>query len=245
MKIKWHKPAQEAIFHRVELYHNNSQNREYLQELFTVGLLPEDVARPFQIKRLNSRLLSHSTSDWQGSSANSLNLIDIHLDLLDILDAARDPHHSRQALQKLGTLPIGLRYQLAQNSSTPVQFKRALLKDKIIEVRLAAALSLLSQPEGFAIVQKHYIKTAPPALCVLILLHSKTSPHLLTQMAKHCASDWLVRYAIARHRNTPRQVRHALANDTHHLVRNIARSRYQQEEELARQVDSSEVIRRA
>ncbi|MEB3884582.1 hypothetical protein [Lyngbya sp. CCY1209] len=245
MKIKWHRPAQAAIFHRVELYHKNFQNQEYLQELFTVGLLPEDVAGPFQITPLNSRLLPHSISDWQGSSANHLNLIDIHLDLLDILDAAQDPHESRQALQNLGTLPIGLRYQLAQNSSTPVRVQSALLKDKIIEVRLAAALSLLSQPEGFAIVQKHYIKTAPPALRVLLLLHSQTSPQLLTQMAKYCASDWLARYAIARHRNTPRQVRHALKNDTHHLVRSIAKARSRQEEELTHQIHSSEVEKRA
>ncbi|MGC9524050.1 MAG: hypothetical protein ACP5D7_00755 [Limnospira sp.] len=244
MKIKWHKLAQKAIFHRVQLYHNNPQNHEYLEELFTIGLLPEDVPGPFEITKLNSRLLPRSVSDCQGSSANRLNLIDIHLELLDILDTIRDPHQSLQGLQKLGTLPIGLRYQLAQNTSTPVKIQRALLQDKIIEVRLASARSLLSQTEGFAIVQNHYLKTAPPAIGVVILLHSKTPPQFLTQMAKNFASDWLVRYAIARHRNTPRQVRHALANDTHHLVRSIARARYQQEE-LARQVDPTEVSQRA
>jgi hypothetical protein len=246
MKIKWHKPAQEAIFSRVELYRHKYQNQQFLEELYTVGLLPKEVARPFAITTLNSRVLTHSISDWQGYSSSSLNLIDIHLDLLDILEEVRDRHQRQHALRKLATLPIGLRYQLAQNSSTPVEIKSALLEDKIIEVRLAAARTLVATPEGLEAVQKHYIKRAPAAICVVILLHSQTSPRLLTKMAKYCASDWLVRYTIARHRNTPKQVRHALANDTHYLVRAIAKARFQQQAESDRHDEiSAELVRRA
>lgn len=219
--------VKKELIDRAELYHNGSEDSNYLDQLFQLELLPDFIIDGLNLngKVNNIRYLKPSIS-LLGESLNKLAKRNNFSALLEIAAVS-----SKLGLlwEKLSEYPHETRLLLAAHSQTPRVILHGLLYDIEAQIRTIAAQSLAQTPEGVGHLITYYAKTSPPVIRAIILLHPQTSPSLLSAIIEQVkySNCWFVKYAIAQHPNTPISVLKTLAIDPHPQVQDVAKLQLQ------------------
>ncbi|MBE9144643.1 hypothetical protein [Planktothrix mougeotii] len=227
MMSGFNESVKKELIDRAELYHNGSEDSNYLDQLFQLELLPDFIIDGLNLNgRVNNiRYLKPSLSLLEAS----LKKLAKKNNFGDILEIATDCNKPGLLGKQLSECSHETRLLLAAHSQTPRVILQGLLYDIEAQIRTIAAQSLAQTSEGVGHLIAYYAKTSPPVIRAIILLHSQTSPSLLSTIIENVkySNSWLVKYAIAQHPNTPISVLKTLAIDPHPQVQEVAKLQLQ------------------
>lgn len=159
---------------------------------------------------------------------------------------AMDPDHRvRQAIVNYRYLPSFLIHRLTQDTNPSIRYRAihhpnvslSMLKEVLCDRHLYKHSS-----KTYRVVAYNYLKLKPKSLPLVlkkiaeystdsferlvVLLHPQILPSALTKNRQ--SLDWLERYCIAQHPNTPLCTLEELANDGNRVVRAVARDQLKQ-----------------
>jgi hypothetical protein len=174
----------------------------------------------------NDDLLNYFTVDYIRLNQNIFDYVFLHSPEFIRQELAKNPYLSKDMMiTLLKTQKFNICEALLENPSVSWEVIEYCLRDRRLDIPLPLLMRYLEEkPSGVPLLLSYLAERYQGFWSRLfILLHPETPSEVLEK--NRLSLEWLHRYAVAQHQNTPIEALKSLANDGNRVVRAAAKDR--------------------
>jgi hypothetical protein len=174
----------------------------------------------------NDDLLNYFTVDYIRLNQNIFDYVFLHSPEFIRQELAKNPYLSKDMMiTLLKTQKFNICEALLENPSVSWEVIEYCLRDRRLDIPLPLLMRYLEEkPSGVPLLLSYLAERHQGFWSrLLILSHPETPSEVLEK--NRLSLEWLHRYAVAQHQNTPIEALKSLANDGNRVVRAAAKDR--------------------